>query len=62
MRQATENDFKPGVAIYDKSGNEFIIKNRYEQGIFETNQGCVVFLNEARFFMVKDSNSTSKDS
>ena len=55
MRQATENDFKYGTYFYDCEGNEFIIKDKYHDGIYETNKEKVIFVNEARFYQVKTS-------
>lgn len=61
MRQATENDFKYGSYFYDQEGNEFIIRDKYDDGIFNADvySGTrhvgkkVVFVSEARFYQVK---------
>ena len=53
MRQATENDFNYGTYFYDSEGNEFIIRDKYHDGIYNTNKGSVIFVGEARFYKVK---------
>lgn len=60
MRQATAEDFKYGAYFYDKSGNEFIISGKYEEGVFEADcysgdrrvGGKLLFVNEAKFYKV----------
>jgi hypothetical protein len=51
-RQATESDFKYGIVVYDKEGNEFVIKDKYDEGIYNTNKGNVIFTGEARYYEV----------
>jgi len=55
-RQATENDFKYGNTLYDLENNEFFIKYKYEEGIFNTNKGKVLFSSEARFYTIIEDN------
>lgn len=61
MRKATEKDFTPGTYLYDSEGNEFIIRDKYEEGIFNVDvySGTrhvgkkVLFVSEAQFYKVK---------
>lgn len=52
MRQATAEDIKSGATVFDSSGNEFLIKNKYSDGIYETNKPKVMFVNEAKYYFV----------
>ncbi len=54
LRQATIEDFKYNNSFYDKEGNEFIVKDKYADGIYNTNKGKVLFVNETKFYTVKD--------
>ena len=54
MRQATANDFIKGNSIFDQEGNEFVIQDKYDDGIYNTNKGRVLFVGEARFYRVQD--------
>lgn len=53
LREATIKDFNYGTSLYDKEGNEFIIKDKYQDGIYNTNKGKVIFVCEARFYRVE---------
>jgi len=60
MRQATENDFKTGTYLYDSEGNEFVVRDKYDDGIFNVDvySGTrhvgkkVLFSSEAKFYKV----------
>ncbi len=61
MRQAKENDFKYGACFYDQAGIEFIIRDKYDDGIFNVDvySGTrlvgkkVLLASEANFYQVK---------
>ncbi len=53
-REATIEDFKIGTVLIDSEGNEFGIRRKYEDGIWESNYS-VHFENEARFYKVRES-------
>ena len=53
MTPATKKDFKMGTKLTDEEGNEFIIKDKYDEGIWETNKGNVVFEREAKFYTIE---------
>jgi len=53
-RIATKEDFKYGNYFYDKDGNEFIIRDKYDEGIYNTNKQNVIFESEARFYTVNE--------
>ena len=55
IRQATESDFVYGARFYDKSGNEFIIRDKYDDGIYTTNRGVVIFVSSCKFYTTKDT-------
>ena len=57
MRTATEKDFKYGAYLYDEEGNEFIIRDKYDDGIYETHKGNVLFSGDARFYRVKQESA-----
>ena len=52
LRQATKEDFKIGVTLFDSEGNSFCLKRKYDKGIWECNHR-VHFENEAKFYKVK---------
>ena len=57
MKQATIKDFKPGAHLYDQEENEFVIKDKYDEGIWNAQgeRGCkCVFESEARFYKIKN--------
>ena len=51
LRTATEEDFKVGTTLIDSEGYEHTIREKYDEGIWNT-RGKVVFENEARFYQV----------
>jgi hypothetical protein len=61
MRQAEKNDFKAGAYLYDSEANEFIVRDKYDDGIF--NVDCysgtrhvgkkVLLSSEASFYKVE---------
>jgi hypothetical protein len=52
-RTATAEDFKPGTKLITSEGYEFIIREKYADGIFNCMGSNVVFTNEARFFRIE---------
>ena len=57
MRQATKEDFKRGTYLFDQEGNEFVLRDLYHEGIWTTNKGNVLFVNDARFYTTKEGSS-----
>ena len=54
LRTATKVDFYVGSRIIDSEGNEFCLRRKYDEGIWECN-GRVHFELEAKFYKVKSN-------
>lgn len=59
VKTATAADFKTGSILKDPEGYEFIIMNKYDNGIWEAKSingrgSIVMFENEARFYTTKE--------
>ena len=52
-RTATAEDFKPGTVLLTKEGFEHVIREQYDNGIFNCMGGNVVFTDEAKHYRVK---------
>lgn len=53
LRRATASDFKIGTVLYTKEGYKFSINEHYDEGIWNTRQGAVVFESEAKHYRVQ---------
>ena len=54
MRTATIEDFKVGNVLYMKKGGySFSINEKYDEGIWNTREGKVLFEKEAKHYDVK---------
>ena len=51
LRTATKEDFKTGTTLITKEGYEFTLRNKYNEGIWESKEK-VHFENEAKFYRV----------
>ena len=55
MRTATIEDFKVGNVLYMKNGgHSFSINEKYDEGIWNTREGKVLFEEEAKFYNVNE--------
>lgn len=54
IREAKVEDFKPGLVLIDKlEGWSLTLADKYDDGIWNTKQGNVVFEREAKFYLVE---------
>lgn len=51
IRPATKDDFKMGTTLIDSEGNQFVLRQKYAEGIWESNCKCH-FESEAKFYRV----------
>ena len=54
LRQATKEDFKVGTHLIDSEGNDFCLRRKYDDGIWEC-KNRVHFESEAKFYKVKEA-------
>lgn len=52
-RQATIEDFKVGTVLIDSEGNRHAIRQKYDNGIWETNEKCV-FEIDAQYYKIEE--------
>ena len=55
IREATVEDFKVGIVLIDRlEGWSLTLSSKYDEGIWDTKQGSVVFEREAKFYLIEE--------
>lgn len=54
--KAKAKDFAPGLALRDKEGNIFVLREKYDEGIWESTEK-LIFENEAHHYTIDKTNS-----